>query len=37
MKDFPIERMMQDAKLIQIYTGTNQIMRLVTAREIFRE
>ncbi len=37
MKDFPVERMMRDAKLIQIYTGTNQIMRLVTAREIFRE
>lgn len=36
MKDFPVERMMRDAKLIQIYTGTNQIMRLVTARETFR-
>jgi alkylation response protein AidB-like acyl-CoA dehydrogenase len=36
MKDFPVERMMRDAKLIQIYTGTNQIMRLVTAREIFK-
>ena len=37
MKDFPVERMMRDAKLIQIYTGTNQIMRAVTAREIFKE
>lgn len=36
MKEYPMERMMRDAKLIQIYTGTNQIMRLVTAREIFR-
>jgi alkylation response protein AidB-like acyl-CoA dehydrogenase len=36
MKDYPVERMMRDAKLIQIYTGTNQIMRMVTAREIFR-
>jgi len=35
MKEYPVERMMRDAKLIQIYTGTNQIMRLVTAREIF--
>ncbi|MCF8142754.1 MAG: acyl-CoA dehydrogenase family protein [Deltaproteobacteria bacterium] len=35
MKDYPVERMMRDAKLIQIYTGTNQIMRLVAAREIF--
>jgi len=37
MKDFPVERMMRDAKLIQIYTGTNQIMRMVAAREIFRK
>ena len=37
MKDYPVERMMRDAKLTQIYTGTNQIMRVVTAREIFKE
>ncbi len=37
MKDYPVERMMRDAKLIQIYTGTNQIMRLVAAREIFKD
>jgi alkylation response protein AidB-like acyl-CoA dehydrogenase len=37
MKDFPLERMMRDAKLIQIYTGTNQIMRLVTARELLKD
>jgi len=37
LKDFPVERMMRDAKLIQIYTGTNQIMRMVTAREIFKD
>ena len=37
LKDFPVERMMRDAKLIQIYTGTNQIMRIVTAREIFKD
>ena len=36
MKDYPVERMMRDAKLIQIYAGTNQIQRLVTAREIFK-
>lgn len=35
MKDYPVERMMRDAKLIQIYTGTNQIMRIVTARDVF--
>ncbi len=33
-KDYPVERMMRDAKLIQIYTGTNQITRMVAAREI---
>lgn len=37
MKEFPVERMMRDAKLTQIYTGTNQIMRMVAAREIFKE
>jgi alkylation response protein AidB-like acyl-CoA dehydrogenase len=37
MRDYPLERMMRDAKLTQIYTGTNQIMRVVTAREIFKE
>ncbi|MFH1351054.1 MAG: acyl-CoA dehydrogenase family protein [Pseudomonadota bacterium] len=37
MKDFPLERMMRDAKLTQIYTGTNQIMRVVTARELLKE
>jgi alkylation response protein AidB-like acyl-CoA dehydrogenase len=37
MKDYPLERMMRDAKLVQIYTGTNQIMRVVTAREIFKD
>jgi alkylation response protein AidB-like acyl-CoA dehydrogenase len=36
MKDYPVERMIRDAKLTQIYAGTNQIQRLVTAREIFR-
>lgn len=34
MKDYPVERMMRDAKLVQIYTGTNQIMRMIAAREI---
>lgn len=36
MKDFPVERMMRDAKLIQIYAGTNQIQRIVAAREIMK-
>jgi alkylation response protein AidB-like acyl-CoA dehydrogenase len=36
-KDYPVERMMRDAKLIQIYTGTNQITRVVAAREILKD
>jgi alkylation response protein AidB-like acyl-CoA dehydrogenase len=34
MKDYPVERMMRDAKLTQIYTGTNQIMRLIAGRNL---
>jgi alkylation response protein AidB-like acyl-CoA dehydrogenase len=34
MKDYPAERMMRDAKLTQIYTGTNQIMRLIVGRDL---
>jgi cyclohexane-1-carbonyl-CoA dehydrogenase len=37
MKDFPVERMFRDAKLTQIFEGTNQIQRLVIAREIVKE
>ena len=37
MKEYPVERMMRDAKLTQIYTGTNQIMRLVAGRAILGE
>ncbi len=33
-KDFPVERMYRDAKLTQIYEGTNQIQRLIIARAI---
>jgi alkylation response protein AidB-like acyl-CoA dehydrogenase len=33
-KDFPVERMMRDAKITQIYEGTNQIQRMVMARAI---
>jgi len=32
MRDYPVERMMRDAKIFQIYEGTNQIQRLVIAR-----
>jgi acyl-CoA dehydrogenase len=35
IKEFPVEKLMRDAKLFQIYEGTSQIQRLVIAREIF--
>jgi alkylation response protein AidB-like acyl-CoA dehydrogenase len=35
-KDFPVERMMRDAKITQIYEGTNQINRMVIARQLLR-
>jgi alkylation response protein AidB-like acyl-CoA dehydrogenase len=35
-RDFPVERMMRDAKITQIYEGTNQINRMVMARELLR-
>lgn len=37
MKDYPIEKYMRDAKITQIYEGTNQIQRLVIARHLARE
>jgi len=36
-KDYPIEKYMRDAKITQIYEGTNQIQRLVIARALLRE
>jgi alkylation response protein AidB-like acyl-CoA dehydrogenase len=35
-QDFPVERMMRDAKITQIYEGTNQINRMVMARQLLR-
>jgi alkylation response protein AidB-like acyl-CoA dehydrogenase len=35
-KDFPVERMMRDAKITQIYEGTNQVQRMVMARALLR-
>ena len=37
VQEYPVERMMRDAKITQIYEGTNQIQRLVIAREMLRE
>lgn len=36
MKDHPVEKLMRDAKLLQIYEGTNQIQRMVIARQLGR-
>jgi alkylation response protein AidB-like acyl-CoA dehydrogenase len=37
VKEYPVERMMRDAKITQIYEGTNEVQRLVIAREMVRE
>lgn len=36
VKDHPVERMMRDAKITQIYEGTNQIQRMVMARQVLK-
>ena len=37
IKEYPVERMMRDAKITQLYEGTNEIQRLVIAREMLTE
>jgi alkylation response protein AidB-like acyl-CoA dehydrogenase len=37
IQEYPVERMMRDAKITQIYEGTNEVQRLVIARELLRE
>ena len=36
IKEYPVEKLMRDAKLVQIYEGTSQVQRLVIARELLR-
>ena len=36
-KDYPVERFMRDAKITQIYEGTNEIQRLVIAGKLLNE
>jgi alkylation response protein AidB-like acyl-CoA dehydrogenase len=36
-RDFPVERYMREAKVTQIFEGTNQIQRLVISRQLQRE
>jgi alkylation response protein AidB-like acyl-CoA dehydrogenase len=33
-REYPVERMMRDAKITQIYEGTNQVQRIVMARQL---
>ena len=35
MKEYPVEKLMRDAKVLQIYEGTSQIQRIVIARNLF--
>ncbi len=37
VKEYPVERYMRDAKITQIYEGTQEVQRLVIAREMLRE
>lgn len=37
VKEYPVEKLMRDAKLLQIYEGTNQIQRVVIARELLKQ
>jgi alkylation response protein AidB-like acyl-CoA dehydrogenase len=37
IREYPVERMMRDAKITQLYEGTNEIQRIVVAREMLRE
>jgi alkylation response protein AidB-like acyl-CoA dehydrogenase len=37
LMDFPLERLFRDLRVHQILEGTNQIMRMITARELLRQ
>ena len=37
MRDYPVEKYMRDAKITQIYEGTNQVQRMVIARNLIKE
>ena len=36
MKEYPVEKMMRDAKITQIYEGTSEIQRMVISRELLK-
>jgi alkylation response protein AidB-like acyl-CoA dehydrogenase len=37
MKEYPVEKLMRAAKLLQIYEGTSQIQRVVIARDLLKQ
>jgi acyl-CoA dehydrogenase len=37
VKDYPVEKLMRDAKLLQIYEGTSQVQRIVIAKQLFSD
>jgi len=37
IKDYPVERMFRDAKLTQIFEGSNQIQRMIIGKEIMKK
>jgi butyryl-CoA dehydrogenase len=37
MREYPVEKMMRDAKILQIYEGTNQVQRNVVGQELNKE
>ena len=37
IKEYPVERFMRDAKITQIYEGTNQVQRIVMARQLLKD
>ena len=37
MRDYPVEKMMRDAKILQIYEGTNEIQRNIIGQELNKE
>ena len=36
-QEYPVEKLMRDAKIFQIYEGTSQIQRMIIARELFKQ
>jgi acyl-CoA dehydrogenase len=37
MKDYPVEKLMRDAKILQIYEGTSQVQRMVIAKNVLAQ